>query len=203
MNGKISIEGSIGSGKSTLVEKIKQKGIHALTEPVEKWREYESDGLNILALFYQNPKRWAYTFQTIVFKSRIIQLFENPKDIIYERSPLTDNNVFAKACHQNGYMTDMEYKLYLSWSNFMIDEFKALPRKIIYIRTSPKVCLERINKRKRPEEASIDIEYLEQIHQLHEEWLSNTNIPVLIIDNENSKDNWDDEINDIIKFCDL
>ncbi len=203
MNGKISIEGSIGSGKSTLVEKIKERGIQALSEPVEKWKNYKMGDLNILGLFYENPERWAYTFQTIVFKSRIMEILKNPDCKIYERSPLTDNNVFAKACHHNNFMTDMEYELYMEWSEFMISEFKAKPSKIIYVKSTPEICLARINKRKRPEEASIELEYLVKIHNLHEQWLSNIDIPILIIDNTIERENWDDEIERIIKFSDF
>jgi len=41
----------------------------------------------------------------------------------------------------------------------------------IYIRTSPEVALERIRARGRPEEASVDLKMLQELHQLHETWL--------------------------------
>lgn len=201
---KISIEGSIGAGKSTLIGKIKERGIIILDEPVDKWREYKIGDDNILSLFYKDPHRWAYTFQTIVFKSRIMN---RPSDkiggndarsdlIISERCPLTDNHIFAKACHANGFMSDMEFDLYNEWSNFMINSFNVTPDKIIYIQSTPEVCLQRINKRNRPEESTISLEYLTQIHNLHEEWLKTTDIPILFIDN----DNWESQIEKIIEF---
>ena len=47
--------------------------------------------------------------------------------------------------------------------------------KIIYIKTSPSKCLERINKRNRTEESSIKLDYLEKCNKYHNEWLENIN----------------------------
>lgn len=69
----ISIEGNIGSGKSTLMNLLKTKvqsleflpnsQIMFLDEPVEEWKSINSDpSLNILQTFYEDPKRWAYSF---------------------------------------------------------------------------------------------------------------------------------------------
>ena len=42
---------------------------------------------------------------------------------------------------------------------------------LVYLRASPDTCLERLQKRSRKEEASVPIEYLEDLHLLHEDWL--------------------------------
>lgn len=41
----------------------------------------------------------------------------------------------------------------------------------IYLRTVPKKCMERMQKRGRKEESAVSLEYLKDIHELHEEWL--------------------------------
>jgi deoxyadenosine/deoxycytidine kinase len=62
--------------------------------------------------------------------------------------------------------------------------------------------LERIAQRGRNEEDSIKLEYLEKLHQYHDQWLLNfTKIPVLTLDNE-SDNNWDFIINKIKSFTD-
>lgn len=42
---------------------------------------------------------------------------------------------------------------------------------LVYLRTTPDVVYKRMLKRNREEEKSVSIEYLEQIHQMHEDWL--------------------------------
>ena len=44
---------------------------------------------------------------------------------------------------------------------------------IFYLRTNPQTCLDRLNKRGRPEETStINLAYLQKLNDLHEEWLN-------------------------------
>ena len=52
----------------------------------------------------------------------------------------------------------------------MLGDF-CKPDLIIYLRTDPEVCLQRLKHRGRWEEKGIKIEYLNQLHQAHEEWL--------------------------------
>lgn len=42
---------------------------------------------------------------------------------------------------------------------------------IVYLRTSPEVAYDRIKKRARDEESCVPIEYLKDLHTLHENWL--------------------------------
>ncbi len=47
---------------------------------------------------------------------------------------------------------------------------------IFYLRTKPETCYERLNYRGRPEEVStVSLEYLQNLHELHESWLLNQN----------------------------
>lgn len=61
----------------------------------------------------------------------------------------------------------------------------------MYLRTSPEVVFERIKARGRPEETGISLEFLTDLHDIHEEWLltNNNNIgetQVLIINANHS-----------------
>ena len=66
-----------------------------------------------------------------------------------------------------------------------LDDLFKTPKvhKFIYLKTSPKLCYERMKKRNRSEEQQIPIEYFEAIHELHEEWLGSHN-NTLIVDGE-------------------
>ncbi len=65
---------------------------------------------------------------------------------------------------------------------------------IIYLRTTPEKALERINVRARSEENTIPLEYIQQLHGLHEEWLISGKYPlpapVLVIDADKVRQNW-------------
>ena len=66
----ISLDGNIGSGKSTLVNIIKRfrPEYCMLDEPVNEWNEIkDKDGVNLLENFYKDQQRWAYTFQNFAY----------------------------------------------------------------------------------------------------------------------------------------
>ena len=66
------VEGNIGSGKTELLTKLNENiDCEIIKEPVEIWQSITGNGKNILQQFYENPSRYAYLFQTIVFKTRL------------------------------------------------------------------------------------------------------------------------------------
>ena len=189
---KLYIEGNIGTGKTTLLSLIqsnksrynKLKDSSIIYEPVDEWINLkDSDGCNILDKFYGNQSRWSFTFQINSFLSRHASIEQCTSDIkIIERSVYSDKNCFAKNCFNNGNMTELEYKIYNRWFDWLnIPKEETESHKFIYLKTSPQICFDRISKRNREEESSITIEYLEQIHNLHEEWLSTID-NLLVID---------------------
>jgi len=172
-----SIEGNIGSGKSTLVEILKQKfpRIIFLLEPVDVWNTIKDEkGETILSKFYADQDKYSFPFQMMAYISRISQLRkaikENPDSIIItERSVHTDKNIFAKMLYDDKKIEQVNYNIYLKW----FDEFaEGIPSNgIIYVRTSPEKAFERVIKRNRKGE-NIPLEYLKNCHKYHEEWLS-------------------------------
>ncbi|CAF4307588.1 unnamed protein product [Rotaria sp. Silwood2] len=64
---------------------------------------------------------------------------------------------------------------------------------IIYLRATPETCLQRIQTRHRSGEESISLDYLQTLHERHEEWLihrnrTNLSIPILIVDANQTKE---------------
>jgi deoxyadenosine/deoxycytidine kinase len=43
-------------------------------EPVDQWQNVNGQGGNMLQQFYDNPQRYAYTFQNYVFITRVMQV---------------------------------------------------------------------------------------------------------------------------------
>lgn len=186
------IEGNIGCGKSTVVHALSEDPrIETIQEPVDIWESIRDDnGKSLLDMYYQDPKRFSYLFQTITFKTRMQSLdFEQQKDIrVSERSIMTDKNIFMKCLDEMGYMSTLERNSYFTWYDWLQKKMSRRPDGIIYIRVDPKTCLERICQRSRTGEANISLEYLETIHNKHEEWLNGITserdaIPVYTIEN--------------------
>jgi deoxynucleoside kinase len=179
----VSIDGNIGSGKSTLVEHLRERyeghpKICFLQEPVEMWNTITSkDGETILSMYYGNQKKYAFAFQMMAYISRLVLLREALKKdydfIVTERSVFTDKNVFAKMLYDDEKIEEVEYAIYNKW----FDEFLAdMPTAaIIYVHTDPAVAEERVVKRSREGEA-IPLAYLERCHHYHEAWLNYDNV---------------------------
>ena len=175
-------------------------------EPVDEWmKTVDSDGKNILEKFYEDQDRWGFTFQMNSFISRAHRIQEEsdhpanimPVDpnnkasgiveqlLLVERSIYTDRYCFARNCYQSGKMTKLEYDIYCKWNEWLSEQFKLRPQGYIYLRCDPQVNVERIEKRSRGGECGIPVEYLTQLHENHDEWLtreSSTGIPVLTLD---------------------
>lgn len=179
----LTIEGNIGAGKSTLVRILKDnlkidtiENIGFIQEPVDEWLEMtDENGKNILDKFYENQKLWAYKFQMNALITRLQRLqkyLPKHKFCISERHITSDKNCFAKQLYEDKKISEIEWKLYNNWFDWVSqNELYRKPKGIIYLRASPNTCFERINKRNRTEENSIPLEYLQKIDKKHEEWL--------------------------------
>ena len=186
----ISVDGNIGSGKSTLISDMKKqlhdnKNIIFLQEPVNVWISLtDNENDNILNKFYEDKNRWSYVFQNFAFITRArIMLdaikdnkygyFDQPKVIITERSVETDKNVFARMLFEDKNMTDLEFKLYNEWYNYLYPEIKV--NNIVYLRTLPETAYDRMCNRSRKEENIVPKDYIQMVHKFHDDWLTKHN----------------------------
>ena len=182
------VEGNIGSGKSTFLKKLSTE-FKVVQEPVDEWSNMRnSNGKNILEEFYEDPKRNAYLFQSIAFRSRVKNTTDlNDDNVIVERSIYTDRMVFAEVCKEDGNINEIEWNDYTSWFDFVVKHIGFKPKGFIYLRADPEKSYERINKRNRSGESNISFEYLKKLHKRHDDWLCpNTYgvepVPVLVLD---------------------
>lgn len=183
----VSIDGNIGSGKSSVVRYFEKnfakycasKGytckICFLEEPVSVWESIKDEnGKGVIENFYENNERYSFAFQMMAYISRLSLLKEALKEnydvIISERSIYTDKNVFAKSLYDCKKMNLIEYQIYLKW----FDEFSTIIKtiKMVYIRTMPEICTMRVKSRARLGE-TIPLQYLKDCHHYHELWLNN------------------------------
>lgn len=203
----IAIEGIIGGGKTTLINLLKNKltffgwRVTVVKEPVDKW---ESSG--ILKLFYADPARWGYHFQTKAFHDRITEnreaynKYASTTDVfILERSPFTDN-IFMSLLHDDGSVSDMEYQHYQEWWSLWHTVMPYTIDLFIYLRPDLDVCMQRTRERNRNGESGVSREYQRKLLEKHDEFFNpaettarpsakDLNIPcVLLSTNDNFKD---------------
>ena len=189
------IEGNIGAGKSTFItlfEKFLKNDEHShlLLEPVDSWlNTKDSQGKHILQHYYEDQKKYGFTFQMNAFISRVHEIEEmkklNKKFNFVERSVYTDRNVFTQLNVESGNIDEIQKKVYEQWFSVFSEKFELRPQGYIYLKTTPEICEERIKKRDRSGESSIPLEYLKKLDTLHTEWLKSENengVPVLEID---------------------
>jgi deoxyadenosine/deoxycytidine kinase len=188
----ISIEGNIGSGKSTFVKYIRDtissKRVCFLDEPVKEWDKIkDEEGKTVLENYYGNPKSFAFTFQMMAYISRLTYLKRaiesNEYDVIItERTLFTDKNVFCEMLYADGMINKIEYTIYNNWFQEFIDIIP--PIQYVYLKTTPDVSDTRVKKRNRLGESTISLEYLTKCHDYHETWLNNTPNVTMIDANE-------------------
>ena len=190
-----SIEGNIGSGKSTLVKILKEqlftangKKIIFLQEPVDEWESIKDEsGESILEKFYSNQQKYAFSFQMMAYISRISLLKntikKNPSSIIItERSVYTDKEVFAKMLYNDGKIEKVNYDIYLKWFDEFTKDIHI--NGIIYVQAKPMISSQRVKKRNRVGEI-IPLTYLIKCHKYYESWLENQ--PNIYVFDENKE----------------
>ncbi|XP_032596639.1 deoxynucleoside kinase isoform X2 [Drosophila grimshawi] len=184
----VLIEGNIGSGKTTFLnyfQKYKNE-VTLITEPVEKWRNV--NGVNLLDKMYKDPKKWAMPFQSYVTLT-LLQAHTAATDKklkILERSIYSARYCFVENMYRNGSLEPGMYNTLQEWFKFIDEAIHVQADLIIYLRTSPEVAYERIRERARSEESCVPLKYLQELHELHEDWLIHHRRPqhckVLVMD---------------------
>ena len=191
----VSLEGNIGAGKSTIVEKLQQKyalpyeeskkyfgrlaleKIVFMPEPVDIWTSIcdSATGESILEKFYKDPKTYSFAFQVMVYNTHL-EAFrkvvrENPDCVllICERSIDAGRHIFAEMLRDDGMIDDVSFQVYTRLVESTANEFPL--DAIMHLNVTPEVCLERVGKRAREGEDGIPLEYLEKCDRYYRKWL--------------------------------
>lgn len=179
----IAISGNIGSGKTTLAEKLSK---HYNWTPL-----YESVEHNpYLRDFYQDMTRWAFHLQIYFLNSRFRQINEirsNDKTIIQDRTIYEDAYIFANNLRKSGHISERDYQSYLDIFNSMIN-FVQPPDLLIYLRADIPKLVRQIQKRGRDFEYAMRLDYLKNLNEHYEDWIGNYKLGRLLIIDVNDLD---------------
>lgn len=173
----ILVAGNIGSGKTSLTERIgKQLG----------WRTaYESVSDNpYLPNFYQDMAQWSFHLQIFFLGHRAEQhldMWNDTQSAIIDRSIYEDAHIFARALHHMGNLSELDYQSYLKVFNLIIRNLPP-PSLLVYLKTPVMLLMERIRKRARNIETGITEDYLSLLESFYDDWISTFDIcPVLTL----------------------
>ena len=198
----IVISAMIGAGKSSLAELL---GGHFGTDVF-----YESvDNNPILPLFYTasdeeiQAKRYPFLLQLWFLNTR----FQSIKEALVQDNNILDRSIyedwyFSKVNKDLGRISELEFSIYESLLNNMMEEIQGMPKKspdlMIYLQGSFDTIINRIKKRGREYELDEGLlEYYRTLWSGYDEWVSNhynaSQVLVINIDNLDYVNNEDDK----------
>lgn len=161
----IAIAGNIGSGKTTLTEKLAQHF---------RWEaQYEDvEGNPYLNDFYEDMPRWSFNLQVYFLNNRfkqIISIQRGEKAVIQDRTIYEDAHIFAPNLHSMGLMSTRDFENYLSLFKTINSQIKP-PDLLVYLKASIPTLVSQIQKRGREYEDNLRLDYIRRLNEYYEEW---------------------------------
>lgn len=174
----IAVAGNIGAGKTTLTGLLaKHYGWKPHYEDVDE-NPYLND-------FYEDMQRWSFNLQIYFLNSRFNQVLDiqrSGETVIQDRTIYEDAEIFAPNLHAMGLMSTRDFQNYASLFQLMSKLVKA-PDLMIYLRASVPTLVNQIQQRGREYENSIRLDYLKQLNERYEAWISRYKAGKLLIVN--------------------
>ncbi|NMC80347.1 MAG: deoxynucleoside kinase [Chloroflexi bacterium] len=162
----ILVAGNIGSGKTSLTERIGER---------LGWRTaYESVADNpYLPHFYADMRAWSFHLQIYFLGHRAEQhldLWNDPRSAIIDRSIYEDAYIFARALNHMGNLSELDYQSYRHVFDLVTRSLPP-PSLLIYLRAPVSVLVERIHRRGRDIETGITADYLSLLESYYDDWI--------------------------------
>jgi deoxyguanosine kinase len=194
LNYIVSVEGNIGVGKTTFLKFLEKKYDGLLRVFIEDCKGYKE----LVKRFYEDPQRYAYNFQSAMLTRKcrnMKQALKFPEMSVTERIPSSNYEVFALNCYKIGYMDKIEWDCYKE----QYEDFGSLyspPAMVVYFNADPEFLIKRIQKRGRPGEERITLEYLQGIQKLYSQWrrmvgINYTNVIDIQVDRDFSEEDFE------------
>ncbi len=173
----VLVAGNIGSGKTSLTERIGSR---------LGWRTaFESVSDNpYLPDFYQEMAKWSFHLQVFFLGHRAeqhLEMSDDPRSAIIDRSIYEDAFIFARALHDMGNISERDFHTYQKIYQMIVRTLPP-PALLVFLNAPVEVLVDRIKKRGRSIESGISPDYLKRLEIYYEEWLQSFDLcPVLTI----------------------
>ncbi|MFA6100245.1 MAG: deoxynucleoside kinase [Patescibacteria group bacterium] len=176
----IAIAGNMGVGKSTFTRLLAQTlGGKPYFEPTTE-NPYLAD-------FYKDMKQWAFHSQLYFLGRRLKDhavILAEEGILIQDRSLYENAEIFARNLYEHGYISERDWATYQEIYQNAVSLLRP-PDLVIYLQAPVSSLVERIQKRGRDFEQSIDVTYLENLNNLYDSWSREFRLaPVLTIPTE-------------------
>lgn len=172
----IAIEGNIGAGKTSLVNKIASDFNAKLL--LERFADNA-----FLPKFYEDPKRYAFTLEMSFLADRYQQISDDLAQLdLFKDFMVSDYDIYKSLIFSKITLPEEEFKLYRKLFYLMYKDI-AKPDLYIYLYQNTERLQENIKKRGRDYEQNIDDAYLDKINSGYLDFLKNqSELNVKIID---------------------
>lgn len=180
---KIVIDGNIGSGKTTQLGLLEQKGWTVRREPIDEWPLEE---------FYKDPSRWAFYFHMVILQT--LRPLKTSKPIIYERSLMSSRWVFWEVLRSKGHVTPGEYAVYEKF----YDQFSWFPDIYIFLSKSADLAWDHIQKRGQAGDKGVTKEYWNELDEKYREMIMKVPCKVFVVNANQSVEKIHEEICNIL-----
>jgi deoxyadenosine/deoxycytidine kinase len=162
----VVVAGNIGAGKSTLALKLGK----ALGVPVHQEPELNE----FLDEFYEsNCQKAGFQVQMSFLGQRAVMYRDIAKKTqlgaVVDRS-IEEDLIFAEMLAMDDLITPEEFCCYRRLYGIITTPLLKADY-IVFVKASPEVCLERIAKRARPNEAKITLDYLKNLDHRYQKWI--------------------------------
>jgi deoxyadenosine/deoxycytidine kinase len=189
----IAVEGAIGVGKTSLVERLAEK-LDANTV-LEEWEQNP-----FLKGFYDGRPGSAFQVEMFYLLSRYRQLQELQQRNLFKSSTISDyilekSKLFAYLNLEDSELLIYE-KLYA-----LLAESVPRPDLVVYLQAPTEILLKRIRGRGRVEEAGLSEEYLAEVNRAYNHYFFHyTQTPLLVV-NTTDVDfvKRDEDVNDLVE----
>lgn len=190
----IAVAGTIGAGKSTLVDFLcRRYDLDPYFEP--------NEANPYLADFYADMARYSFHSQLYFLGAKLKlhrELEAVARPVLQDRTIWEDAEIFAENLHRTGVMDDRDYRTYRLVYESIRDTLRP-PDLMIYLKCNGRTIRRRIKQRGRKMEQNIPAAYLRRLQTLYAHWISNYSLsPMVTVETDKL-----DYLSDLIHCHDL
>ncbi|MBC8214756.1 MAG: deoxynucleoside kinase [Candidatus Marinimicrobia bacterium] len=190
----IAIEGSIGVGKTSLSEILRDVLDARLVN-----EEFEENPF--LPDFYKDPERFAFQAQLFFLLSRYRQQLDLQQTELFTKGIVADYMFAKDRIFASLNLNDREMTLYNTVAN-LLEKNITYPDLVIFLQSDTDRLMQNIKARGREYELNMDWKYIDALNQVYNEYFFRYNNSPLLIINTNDIDfvNNEQDLNEILQF---